>query len=421
MDVADLRGEFLVPAFGLGEFLLGQVAFADQKFLGEVQLGLAVIGVGPTGVGQGVAAGGPPRQPEDVRQTVFNGGGGQHQPVPGVHLAHAQSNLGMFAFHADAFIHSDTSKGVLTQVSQRRGKDAPGSAGPLGGIAFLTDAANHGGVGVFQEFILDELPTARGQSGPTGASAMMVVAKGLIGQIVDAVLLGLTGAFGGPPSGMEFGFRGVGAKAGGVLGQPFVIQGMNFAAVEKPFADIGFGKPVPHHHFVRGGVVERGRILNAIAAQLGVAGEIIAGGQLATAIGGVDGGEVQEGVLTVQYGALGPKFFPGLGHDLLVQVAGNDEQHWGQRLQRFTADFGQRLETDLKGGPDEQCQAFAAAGVVRQDNAVGHGGAGIVFALETFKSKPGTFRKHKRERPPMGRPLYNYIVLLYQLALGRLG
>ena len=72
----------------------------------------------------------------------------------------------------------------------------------------------------------------------------------------------------------------------------------------------------------------------------------------------------------------------------MVQVAGNDEQDGGERAEgaRFAgSELG--LEADLEGGPGEQGEALAAAGVVAQDQAVVERAARVVFKLELLEAE----------------------------------
>ena len=77
----------------------------------------------------------------------------------------------------------------------------------------------------------------------------------------------------------------------------------------------------------------------------------------------------------------------------MVQVAGNDEQDGGERAEGARFAGGEvraglaTLEADLEGGPGEQGEALATAGVVPEHKAVVERATGVVFKLEILEAK----------------------------------
>ena len=120
MDIADLRGEFFEAARLLAFAFLGEVAFADEEGAGELFAGGGFIGIGEAGMRFGPRAGGPPSQPEYVREAIFNGCGGEDELVFGVDLADAGADDGVFAFHFHAFVNGAGGEGVLAEIGERR-------------------------------------------------------------------------------------------------------------------------------------------------------------------------------------------------------------------------------------------------------------------------------------------------------------
>ena len=119
MHIANLRGELHKPPFLAGVLLLGEIAFADQKLLGELLF--IYLAIWETWCRTGVPAGDIMRQMKQVGEPVFDGRGGQDQPVRGVDLADAIADDGVVAFDFGAFVNDTGGKAVLAQVGQGRG------------------------------------------------------------------------------------------------------------------------------------------------------------------------------------------------------------------------------------------------------------------------------------------------------------
>ena len=180
---------------------LGEVALRDHEGLGElVPLG-AVIAIWEARMGFRLAASGPPRQPENIRQPILDRGGGEHAAIGRFHRAHAPAHEGILALHLHAFINHDGGKGVVAEVRQAGGidaLDAPLGAGvrlrfqgivadgdrPLGIGALRADA---GGVALeraAQEFPDDKVLLAQRQlgilrAGPVGEQVLQPALRGL--------------------------------------------------------------------------------------------------------------------------------------------------------------------------------------------------------------------------------------------------
>ncbi len=121
MHITNLRGELHKPPFLPGVLLLGEIAFADQKLLGELLF--IQLAVREAWCRTGVTAGDIMRQMEQVGKPVFDRRGGQDQPVRCVDLADAVADDSIVAFDFGAFVNDTGGKAVLAQVGQGRGID----------------------------------------------------------------------------------------------------------------------------------------------------------------------------------------------------------------------------------------------------------------------------------------------------------
>ncbi len=175
---------------------------------------------------------------------------------------------------------------------------------------------------------------------------------------------------------------------GGHGGQALVVALEQGAALVEVFGGVGVGQAENLHHADHVAGIVLGEGSDAVAGELGVTGHVVAGRQFAFAVAAVDRGQAEESLLRIQDRDLG--FHQGgiLGNGLVVQVAGNDQQDGGERLEfaRFAGgELG--LEADLEGGPGEQGEALAAAGVVPEHEAVVERAAGVVFKLEILEAE----------------------------------
>ncbi len=136
-----------------------------------------------------------------------------------------------------------------------------------------------------------------------------------------------------------------------------------------------------------------GHFLDAVAGELGVAGDVKAIGEGiadAPAFVRLRRGNRHECRLGVEAGYLG--FEDGVGgvDDLGVEIARGDDEDGAfgddeERRARSARPTTEEVESDFEQGPGEDGEAFAEAGVVSEDEAVVQGGAGIVLELEVFE------------------------------------
>jgi len=175
---------------------------------------------------------------------------------------------------------------------------------------------------------------------------------------------------------------------GGHGRQALVVALEHGGALVEEFPGVGVGETQDLHHADHVAGIKRGELGDAVAGELGVAGEVVAGRQLALAVAAVDGGQADEVILAIHGDDLGLHQDGIFGDGLVVQVAGNDEQDGAERAQgaRFAGgELG--LKADLEGWPGEQVEALATAGVVPQHEAVVERAAGVVFKLEILEAE----------------------------------
>src|ERR1039458_987097 len=178
-------------------------------------------------------------------------------------------------------------------------------------------------------------------------------------------------------------------------------------------------QPLPERCGV--GPVQRvGQTLDAVGGQLSIARDIKIRRNDGTALlieialGAVQvAGEAAKGGLRIQREDGDAKMFPRLVHDLLVQVAGGDDerglfgpQTFGVGTESPVAGFGFQVAgqaEDVVGGvadfeqkPKEDGPCFAEAGVPRQDEAVMQRGPREILPLESFKFHGGFTNRNPR-------------------------
>jgi hypothetical protein len=160
-----------------------------------------------------------------------------------------------------------------------------------------------------------------------------------------------------------------------------ILEGLEFGLGEIHRLDRGF----------RTAFAEVFDLADAVDSQPGVAGDVEPGGQPA-----IDQ-QAEEPFLSVDGGGYDAVELFELGTELVVQIAWGDKENG-----TFDLDGSIRIRNGFKSafeeGPYDSGERLAQAGVVRENEAVGHGGGGVVMKLKTFKSHWKEFRRQKSKK-----------------------